>query len=427
MLASSAELASLPDRIRVSAARRVIEAAREQILKGIAVDVEVLAMRAAEVGREMSGQNLRACINMTGVILHTGLGRARLAPSAVQAVERAAASHLGVEFDFEEGARGNRQDHVRGALKELTGAEDALVVNNAAGAIVLALSALASGRDVLLSRGQMVEIGGSFRIPEIVKASGARLVEVGCTNKTHLSDYRISRQTAAVLVCHRSNFELSGFVSEPTVGELTQLGVPVIDDMGTGCLVDTSAFGLPRTRTFQDSVAEGAAVSIGSGDKLLGGPQAGIIVGNKEVVSMLSRHPLARAMRVDKLTLAALAATLQLYLAGREREVPTIKYLSRSIEEVKDMAERLAAQIEGEMIIEISEFEVGGGAGSGMRGPSYRVGIVCESPADLARSLRLQSPSVIGRIESDVLWLDPRCVEDDELATAARVINQCLQ
>ncbi|MBC8066267.1 MAG: L-seryl-tRNA(Sec) selenium transferase, partial [Chlorobia bacterium] len=356
-------LSEFPERIRVEAARAAIDHMRQSMLGGVHVDISRSAQVANLKAHDMMASNLRAAINMSGVILHTGLGRARLAPSVAEEISRVARDHAYLEFDVEEGSRGDRQSHVRDLLVQLTGAEDALVVNNAAAALVLALRTLAEGKNVLLSRGQMVEIGGSFRVPEIVKQSNCHLVEVGCTNKTHLPDYVVDADTGAILVCHRSNFEIVGFASEPSISELSALGVPLVDDMGTGCLVDLARFGLPKTKTLSDSVREGAHVAIGSGDKLLGGPQAGIIVGRRDLIQRMKNHPLARALRVDKLTLAGLSPTLRLYLAGRELEIPTMRYLSRTPAEVRKLARRLANAIGPTAYVEASESQVGGGSG----------------------------------------------------------------
>jgi L-seryl-tRNA(Ser) seleniumtransferase len=425
-LARDPALASYPERLRVEAARRAVDQMRRSLLDGSDVEIADSPQLALSCAKQMSEGTLRTAINMSGVILHTGLGRARLAPSVAEEIARVAADHGYLELDDETGHRGNRQDHVRELLISLTGAEDAMVVNNAAAALVLALRTLAEGRDVLLSRGQMVEIGGSFRVPEIVKQSGCRLVEVGCTNKTHLSDYAVGEDTGAILVCHRSNFEIIGFTSEPTVPELKTLGVSVVDDMGTGCIVDLARFELPKTKTLAESISQGADVAIGSGDKLLGGPQAGLIVGRREVIEQMRKHPLARALRVDKLTIAGLAATLRLYVNGQEHEIPTLRYLARSQAEVKNLAERLAKAIGSEAFVEEGVCEIGGGSGPGMVVPSFRIGIRTQEPDELAKKLRMSRPGVVGRIERDIYWLDPRTTEDEEVSMVAEVVKSCL-
>lgn len=425
-LARDPALSVFPVRLRVEAARRAVDQLRQSLLQGDAVNLSDTVGLAVTHAQEMSASTLRSAINMSGVILHTGLGRARLAPAVAEEIARVAGEHSYLEFDDESGQRGDRQDHLRDLLVSLTGAEDAMVVNNAAAALVLTLRTLAEGREVLLSRGQMVEIGGSFRVPEIVKQSGCRLIEVGCTNKTHLSDYTVRAETGAILVCHRSNFEIIGFTSEPTVADLKALGVPVVDDMGTGCLVDLAQFGLPSTKTMRDSIAQGADIAIGSGDKLLGGPQAGIIVGKRDLIAQMRKHPLARALRVDKLAVAGLSATLRLYANGQELEIPTLRYLARSQAEVRGLAERLAASVGPSAFVEDGECEFGGGSGPGMAVPSSRVGIRGQEPSALAKKLRVSTPGVVGRIEHDTYWLDPRTAEDDEISIVAELVKSCL-
>jgi L-seryl-tRNA(Ser) seleniumtransferase len=420
-------LAAYSLEIRVAASQRAIAQLRKHILAKEEVDLGSASEMALEIARHLTVGTLPAAINMSGVILHTGLGRARLATSVAEAIREAAADACAVELDLDTGGRGDRQSLVRDMLCHLTGAEDALVVNNAAGALVLSLRALAFGKDVLLSRGQMVEIGGSFRVPDIVKESGCRLVEVGTTNRTHLKDYRVNAETGAILVCHRSNFDVVGFVTEPSIEELCGLGVPVVDDMGTGCLANLERFGLPKAKTLADSVSAGTHLAIGSGDKLLGGPQAGLIVGRRELVSSIRSHPMARAFRVDKLTLAGLRATLALYVTGRELEIPTIRYLARTLEEVKSLADSLARGIGKDTRVEASHCEFGGGSGPGMAMPSYRVGIESRNPEVLAHCLRMAKPAVIGRIEKGTFWLDPRTAETQEVDKAISIVRECLR
>jgi L-seryl-tRNA(Ser) seleniumtransferase len=394
---------------------------REQVLSGNGKQVEDAEELAEAQAIKLSSPSLKRVINLSGVILHTGLGRARLAPEAVSQLEAASSSHSAVEIDLETGARGDRQSHVRGLLLELTKAEDALVVNNAAAAVFLSLNALAVGRDVVLSRGQMVEIGGSFRLPDIVRQSGCNLVEVGCTNRTRLSDYQevISENTAAILRCHPSNYKIVGFTSEPSAEEIGELcrkhGLAFLDDVGSGCIIDTTAFGLPKQPTLQESLEAGADVVMASGDKLLGGPQCGLILGRSETIAKIRKHPLARAVRVDKLTLAALEATLRLYSTGRETEIPTVRYLSRSLEEVRLLADKLAEAVGGSAVLEKASTEVGGGSLPGEGIETYRVGLQAGDLEALARELRQGDPAVLGYIEKDRLWLDPRTLDEDEV------------
>lgn len=426
-LSQSPELSAFAERVRRVAARGAVSEARARLSSGGEVDGVV--ERAVELARSLSEASLRPAVNMSGVVLHTGLGRARLAEAAVQHVERAAKDHSSLEFDEFTGGRGDRQEHVRGLLQELTGAEDALVVNNCAAAVVLSLNALASGKEVMLSRGQMVEIGGSFRLPEIVAQSGCVLREVGTTNKTRLQDYEsaFSELTAAVLRCHPSNFKIVGFHEEPSAQELAAFcaarGVFLVDDVGSGCLVDTTQYGLPHERTLGEALGDGADVVTASGDKLLGGPQAGIIVGKAPVVSKIRAHPLARAFRVDKLTIAGLEATLRLYLEGRHEEIPVWRYVGRSLDEVRDLAVTLAEAVSGEAVEGATE--IGGGSLPGVTVPTYRVGIKDNNPEDMAALLRAQPVPVVGYIQDGIFWLDPRTAEKHEVDLASSYLSRC--
>ncbi len=374
---------------------------------------------------DLVGPSLDRVINLSGVVLHTGLGRARLASDARDAVTDASHGHSSVEFDLESGERGDRQNHVRWLLQNLTGAEDALVVNNCAGAVVLALSAVCAGSPVLLSRGQMVEIGGHFRMPDIIKMSGCELVEVGCTNKTHLRDFEIAMGdgSGAILRCHQSNFAQVGFVSQPSVKELAGLahgrGWVMIDDLGSGCLVDTTRFGLPKERTIAEAVSDGADLVSASGDKLLGGPQAGILVGSKKMIERCKAHPLARALRVDKLCLAGLEATLRLYFEKRELEIPVWNYCSRELDAIKRACFKLKKSWgQGEVALGITE--LGGGSFPGVGVPTWRFGLGTGSP-ELAKRLRLAG--IIGRTESGQIWLDPRTASNDEIKETCLILE----
>ena len=399
-------------------------AARE-VVSGGSVGAE--AVGAAEaVFQSLAQRSLGPVVNMSGVVLHTGLGRARLAAPVAEWIAAAMDSHMPVEFDMDSGERGDRQNHVRWLLQELTGCEDALVVNNCAGAVVLALAATAQGREVVLSRGQMVEIGGHFRMPEIIKSSGCTLVEVGCTNRTHLADYEtaMSEQTGAVLRCHQSNFAQSGFVCSVEPRELARLAkawsVPFIDDVGSGCLVDTLQYGLPRERTLREAVTEGADLVLASGDKLLGGPQAGIVLGSSEAVARLKRHALARALRVDKLTLGALEATLRLYFEGRQDEIPVWKYCARDLALTKRDASRLARAFPGRAEIAEGVTQIGGGSMPSAGVKTWCCGLTSGDADGLLTSLR--SGGVIGRIADGKVWLDPRTAEPDETKATCNLL-----
>lgn len=429
VLAEHPTLAGYSPKLRAESARQAIAWARSELKSGREVTPDAIESRAVLEGSRLAQPSLRPAINASGIILHTGLGRARLAQEAIEQIRATIVSHATVEFDLEEGTRGDRQTHVRESLCALTGAEDAHVVNNAAGAVFLCLATVAHGREVILSRGQMVEIGGSFRMPDIVRRSGCSLVEVGCTNKTRLSDYEeaLGEATAAILRCHPSNFRIVGFVQEPELGDLVALadrvGVALIDDMGSGCLVDTRPFGLPKQPTLQEAVASKAHLITASGDKLLGGPQAGIIVGRAEWIRQVREHPLARALRVDKITLAGLEGTLRLYQQGREREIPTLAALGRPLNELRRVARRLAKAYPGAASLADGLTEVGGGCAPGIGVPTVRVGLECADADALAKSLRQSDPAIVGRIEDDRVWLDPRTVSPEEVHVVERVLR----
>jgi len=430
-LAASDMLAAYPERVRVSAARAAVDRLREALRNGQAPDLQNPEVLALAEAKRLSRPSLRRVINLSGVVLHTGLGRARLAASVAEEVAQVAAAHSAVELDLDTGKRGDRQSHVREHLRELTGAEAAFVVNNAAAGVLLSLTALCAGRPVVLSRGQMVEIGGQFRMPDVVRQSGCQLVEIGCTNKTHLGDYEQAlsahaEASGAILRCHPSNYKIVGFTSEPAPEDLARLaherGWLMIDDVGSGCLLDTTQYGLPREQTMQEALASGADVVIASGDKMLGGGQAGLIVGSAAAIDRIRRHPLARAVRIDKLSMAALEATLRLYRHGRHHEIPTWAALGRDLDQVRALAERLAAARPGSEVAE-GRTEVGGGSAPGASVPTWRVAL--EGNADeLARALRVLDTPIVGRIEDGRLWLDPRTLEDDEVAEVEEALGR---
>jgi L-seryl-tRNA(Ser) seleniumtransferase len=402
----------------VAAARAVIDERRAELLAGATDDVD-LAARA----RERLRPSLRRVLNATGVVVHTKLGRAPLAPPAREAVARAAEGYANLELSLDDGRRGSRQDHVEGLLREVTGAEAALAVNNCAAATLLAVAAL--GREVIVSRGQLVEIGGAFRIPEVVEQAGARLVEVGTTNRTRLADY-VRASGDVILRAHPSNFRVLGFTEEVAIEELCGLGLPVIDDVGSGNLAELELLGgEPEVRR---SVRAGAAVVCFSGDKLLGGPQAGLMVGTRDAIAACRRHPLARAVRIDKLSLAALEATLALYRdpARALREVPVLRMLT---EDPAPRAARLAELCGGEVVEATAR--VGGGALplTELPGPVVAVGGVGGdriAPDVLAARLRAGDPPLVGRIQDGRLLLDPRTLADDEVEPAARAVLAAL-
>ncbi|MGH7475229.1 MAG: L-seryl-tRNA(Sec) selenium transferase [Longimicrobiales bacterium] len=383
---------------------------------------------------ELERASLRRVVNATGVVLHTNLGRAQLAEVAVAAVAKIGAGYSNLEFDLERGERGSRYDHCRALLLELTGAEDALVVNNNAGAVLLALNTLADGREAIVSRGEQVEIGGAFRVPEIMERSGARMVEVGTTNRTHLADYAnaITPATAALLKVHQSNFSVHGFTAAVAEAELVELarerGLEVIADLGSGLLLDLAPFGLPGEPTVARVVVTGVDIVTMSGDKLLGGPQAGIAVGGADAIGRMRRNPLCRTLRVDKLTLAALEATLVLYRDPPRalREIPTLRMLTIATEQLRERAERLAAQLRDRGIdadCAPGSSAVGGGAFPDAELPTtlVRVAVHGLSANALQERLRRGEAAVVTRIVDESVVLDPRTIEgaDEEIVVLA--------
>lgn len=414
----------------VEALRLALGDARKSIAEGnSAPDLDALFASAREhVGRRAS-MSLRGAINATGIVIHTGLGRAALSEAARRAVAEIAGGHSTLEIDVESGKRGSRQDHVAKLLTDLTGAEAALVVNNNAAAVILAVNTIARNMEVVISRGQLVEIGGSFRLPDIIERAGATLVEVGTTNRTRISDYAdaITQDTGLVLRCHPSNFKITGFAEETSLEELVALGgqayVPVMDDLGSGALVDLAPFGLKREPLVQESVQAGADIVTFSGDKLLGASQAGILVGKAEYIDECRANPLARALRVDKLTLAALEATLHVYREGDPvSDIPVLAAIARPLANVENQARLLARRInalhiEGlraEVVGALSE--TGGGSLPGQSIESRAVALKSTrlSAEDLGRHFREFDPPIFGRIARDTFLLDVRTIDPKE-------------
>ena len=406
----------------VDAVRDQLEAARRAAAAGGPVPT------AAEVAEAVASQTATQAsrwpepvINATGVILHTNLGRAPLSEESLEAVAAAARGYSNLELDLEEGRRGSRQQALAPLLAWLTGAEHALVVNNNAGAVLLGLAAVASGRQVLVSRSEAVEIGGGFRVPDVLRQSGAELVEVGTTNRTYASDYAdaLSAETGALLVVHRSNFRVVGFTHQPTLAELVELtrphGLPVLHDLGSGALLDTTAFGLGHEPMPQESLAAGADLVFFSGDKLLGGPQAGIVVGRRELVQRLAGHPLARALRADKLTLAALHATLLHYLRGEVVErIPAWRMIAAPVEHLEERARSWAEALGASAEVRAGSSTLGGGSlpGEVMETRLLSIdGARFPGGADaLSRALREWRTPVVVRIEDERVLVDPRTV-----------------
>jgi len=410
------------DRLATALARATLAERRAELLAGADDEVDLLA-RADEHAR----LSLRRVLNATGVIVHTNLGRAPLSAAARAAISRAARGYSNLELELESGERGSRHVHVERLLCELAGAQAAMAVNNGAAAVLLCAAALAGGgRELIVSRGQLVEIGGGFRIPEVVEQAGAKLIEVGTTNRTRLADYRraTGEQTGAVLRVHPSNFRTLGFTEEVEIEQLCGLGVPVIDDLGSGVLADELELlaGEPPVRR---SVGAGAALICFSGDKLLGGPQAGIIIGRRDEVELCRRHPLARALRIDKLSLAGLEATLALYRdpeLARE-QIPVLSMLTASHELLQRRAQALAQATGGELVEAVAL--VGGGALPLLELPGPAVAL--DGPAQLlSRALRSGDPAVVGRIEHDRLLLDPRTLTDEEVTEVGRAVRTAM-
>jgi len=412
-------LAEHPRALVVKAARAAVDAAR---VTGGAPPLEGwdAAVRAA-VAR-LAVPSLAPVINATGVVLHTNLGRAPLAPAAIAALTRVAQGYSALEYDLGRGTRGSRHAHCRDLLIELTGAADALVVNNAAGAVLLALSALARGGQAIVSRGELVEIGGSFRIPDILARSGATLVEVGTTNRTHPHDYEraLTPDSKILLKVHRSNFQVTGFTADVAVVELAELahdrGIACVYDLGSGLLMDLSHWGLTGEPTVSEGVAAGADVVAFSGDKLLGGPQAGILVGSEAAIAACRADPIARTVRADKLTLAALEATLALYREPEiaRKEIPVLRMLTESMDSIRNRAERLGGQlIEGDS-------EVGGGSFPGAKLRTWLAGFPDER---LAERLRANDPPIIARVAGSRVLLDARTIFPEQIDTVIAALT----
>ena len=418
-LPSVDELArSVDDPLAVDAARSVVARAREEIQTG--ADPGDLAARLRDELIAVRTPSLRRVLNATGVIVHTNLGRAPLAEEALARVVETARGYSNLELDLRDGARGSRQDHVAAILRRLTGAEAALVVNNNAAAVLLALAALAEGREVVVSRGELIEIGDGFRIPDVLARSGARLVEVGTTNRTRAADYEraVGPETALLLRVHQSNFRIVGFAELPRLTELAAVaarhGLPLVDDLGSGALGE-----IGDEPTAKESLAAGADLVCFSGDKLLGGPQAGIVAGRAELVEKLRRRPLQRALRVDKLTLAALEGTLRLYLDAPER-IPVLRMLRQDAAAIRARAEKLATAVGG--TVEETVGRAGGGALPLAELPSF----ACAVDGTLAAPLRTGEPPVVGIVRDGKLLLDCLTLADEEIDEVAAAVHACL-
>ena len=439
-----------PRTVVVEAIRRSLRRLREEILNRDGLSGGEEALLSFEnilplFQREIDSQvrpRLRRVINATGIVIHTNLGRAPLHPLAINHMVEVAKAYSNLEYDLALGERGDRYSHVEEILCRLSGAESALVVNNNAGAVLLCLNTLSEGREVVISRGELVEIGGAFRIPDVMKRSGAFLREVGTTNRTHLNDYQraIGPQTALLLKVHTSNFRVMGFTSEVSLAELVQMGrehhLPVMEDLGSGCFVDLSQYGMEKEPTVQDAIRTGVDVVTFSGDKLLGGPQAGIILGKKDILESIKVNPLMRALRIDKLTLAALESTLLLYLDEKRamEEIPTLRMLGLDIRKLKRRGNRLLKRLQ-EKVKKGVQFtlredvsQVGGGALPLQELPTIILSVKSpDRPVNsLEDSLRKGDPPIISRISKDELVFDMRTVFDEEIPILAQGIEKAL-
>jgi L-seryl-tRNA(Ser) seleniumtransferase len=413
----------------VSALREAVAQVRQRILAG--EDVRFDEHEVVTVLARLSGPKLKRVINATGVVLHTNLGRAPLAPHAIARLAHLAGGYSNLELDLDEGERGSRYAPVVELLCQLTGAEDAMVVNNCAAAVLLAFGALAKGKEAIVSRGELVEIGGGFRIPEVMQQSGATLVEVGTTNRTRIDDYEraITPQTGLIAKISRSNFAIVGFTEEAHARELGALGrarqVPVFIDVGSGLLRALHAEGVPSEPTIASVVSSGVDLVGFSGDKLLGGPQAGVLVGRKTVLDQLKRHPLNRALRIDKLTVAALEATLELYRDDREDELPVRAALQLTRQQLDARAQKLSSLLPGvPHRLAHGEGRVGGGSMPLAALPSTAIALTGVDAVARHQRLRTAEPPVLARIVDDEVWLDIRCVADTELEALAQAVSR---
>ncbi len=440
----------LPREMVVQAIRKVLEIKRQAILKTEAsgqwekVDVTLRSLEREAVieARKLVNPKLRKLVNATGVIVHTNLGRSLLAKEVISRIVEVACSYSNLEYDLESGKRGSRYSHVEQVLCQLSGAEAAFVVNNNAGAVLIGLNALASGKEVIVSRGELVEIGGAFRMPDIMRQGGVRLVEVGTTNRTHLKDYEdaVTSETALLLKVHTSNYRILGFTAEVEVGDLVQMGrnygIPVMEDLGSGCLVDLSPYGLEREPTVREIAEAGVDIVTFSGDKLLGGPQAGIILGKGEFIDRIRKNPLSRALRIDKLTLSALEGTLLCYLDGNKvcDSLPTLNMISMPYERLRRRAQKILRKAKSkslfswEVSVKKDYSQVGGGALPLMRIPTAVIAIRSKGePIELLEQrLRKYDPPIIARIFKEELLLDCRTIQRDEDDYVAGVMSEIL-
>lgn len=429
--------------LTLAAIRFILDETRTRFKSGLITDLPLTDLILTQTESALTAwtkPTLIPVINASGVILHTNLGRAPLSEAAIRAMDMVSRGYSTLEYDLDKGQRGSRLIHAESLLQKLTGAEAAVIVNNNASAVLLVLSALANRKRVVISRSQLVEIGGGFRIPDVMKQSGARLVEVGATNKVHISDYEeaLMESTGLLMRAHRSNFKLVGFTEEPELEDIVDVahkaGVPVVDDLGSGALYDTAKYGLAHEPTVQESMQAGVDIVCFSGDKLLGGPQAGIIIGKANLIAKIKKHPLARAVRADKACLAGLSATLLHYLKDEaEREVPILKMMSLTLEQVRGRAEAWAAELGQGLApsnlgvsVVAGQSTVGGGSLPGESMPTVLLSLEVRSAEKFLRSLRRNDPPLIARTENDKVLLDPRTVLPEQEAALLAALKNLL-
>jgi len=432
-----------PRRYVIQAIRDVIDSRRKEILKGFISDISEESMMAEIVNtiEKLSSYSLRPLINATGIVIHTNLGRSILSEKSLENIKKVSGSFSNLEYDLKAGKRGKRYTHVIRVLKEVTGAEDALIVNNNAAAVFLCLNTLSKGKEAIVSRGELVEIGGSFRMPEVMSASSAILREVGTTNKTHLHDYEraINDNTALIVKVHKSNFRVSGFVDEVSVEDLVSLGrryqIPVMFDLGSGCLIDLKPFGIHDEPVVRDIVSTGIDITTFSGDKLLGGPQGGIIVGRKEYIEKIQKNPLTRAMRIDKLTLAGFEATLMEYIEEEKaiENIPTLRMLLQKPEVIRERAKRIAKRLKREIkdvqiTVMADTSRAGGGSLPELDFPTYVVAIRSDNVSvnEFEERLRNGNPPIISRIKEGSMIIDARTIRTQDLDDLIKGIKSAL-
>jgi L-seryl-tRNA(Ser) seleniumtransferase len=438
----------VPRSVLIRSIRSVLDNRRRQIIEQDPAQIDELMADAAvvtgvkDLARQAQSLNLRATVNATGIVIHTNLGRSLLAETAIEHLCAVGRRYSNLEFDLDKGRRGSRYANVEDLICEISGAESAMAVNNCAGAVLLALETMAAGKKVIVSRGELVEIGGSFRIPDVMAKSGGIMCEVGTTNRTHLRDYEnaVDEQTALLLKVHKSNYSVVGFSAEVSLKDLVALGrkhqVPVMEDLGSGTFIDFSRYGLLKEPTVQESVSTGVDIITFSGDKLLGGPQAGLVVGKKACIDRIKKNPITRALRIDKLTLAALESTLRLYRDEEKavQAIPTLRMMLQPIAILEEKAGRLKKMLEstGHSRLTVASLDLisrpGGGSLPLLELPSKGLGIRIDglSANAIEKSLRLNSPPIIGRIEDDLYTMDMRTLQDGELETIRSAIETLL-